>query len=161
MQKIKSILLYSSISRGNTSKIAKMIAREMKSDLMRTAEVSLPSLRKYNLIGFGSGIYGGVFHKKLIETIESMPEDFKGKHAFIFCTSIFCRDSYVEKFKELLQKKGFIVLGSYQSKGAYTNKIFKLFGGINKGRPNSYDFMDAADFAKDIMERYNEKNSDS
>ncbi|MGE3063483.1 MAG: flavodoxin domain-containing protein [bacterium] len=157
MQNAKITLLYSSLSRGNTSKIAQVIAREMKCDLMRTADISLSSLKKYDLIGFGSGIYHGLPHKKLIEAIESLPDDFRGRHAFIFCTSRFCRKSYLDKFREAIERKGFIVLGEYQSRGFYTNNLFKFFGGINKGRPNSYDYMDAAEFAQNILNLYNEK----
>lgn len=157
----KAILLYSSLSRGNTSKIAQVIAREMRSDLMRTADFSLTSLVKYDLIGFGSGIYNGKPHKKLLETIEKLPDDFRGRYAFIFCTSRSCKDSNLENLRRLLEKKGFILLGTFHTYGFYTNGILRLVGGINKGRPNSLDYMDAADFAKSILREYDEKKSKS
>ena len=161
MNEIKSLLLYSSLSKGNTSKIAQVIAREIKSDLMRTADSSISSFIKYSLIGFGSGIYRGRPHNKLIELIEKLPDSVRGKYAFIFCTSRSCRNSYLTDFENILASKGFIVLGSFQTKGFYTNSVLNLFGGINKGRPSPYDYMDASDFAKSVKEAYLAKIKES
>jgi flavodoxin len=45
----------------------------------------------YDLIGFGSGIYGGKFHQTLIQFIEGLPT-FAGKQAFIFSTGAERKD---------------------------------------------------------------------
>ncbi|MGZ7068991.1 MAG: flavodoxin domain-containing protein, partial [Methanobacterium sp.] len=53
--------------------------------LVKVDEVTPEKLAKYDLIGFGSGIYGYKHHKELIEFIEKMSSI--NKNVFIFSTS--------------------------------------------------------------------------
>jgi len=43
--------------------------------------------------------------------------------------------------------KEYIVKGEFSCKGFNTNSFIKFFGGMNKGRPNSEDLRNAAEFA--------------
>ena len=40
---------------------------------------------------------------------------------------------------EKLESKGYKVVDEFQCKGFNTNSFLKLFGGMNKGRPNASD----------------------
>lgn len=51
-------------------------------------------------------------------------------------------------FNELLVKHGLSVVGDFSCKGWDTNSFLKLFGGINKGRPNADDLEEARIFAR-------------
>ncbi|MCK5177141.1 MAG: flavodoxin, partial [Candidatus Aenigmarchaeota archaeon] len=52
-----------SIHHGNTKKIAKAMAKVLDADILEPANIDILSLDKYELIGFGSGIYGWKHHK--------------------------------------------------------------------------------------------------
>jgi hypothetical protein len=52
--------------------------------------------------------------------------------------------------RELLQAKGFVVVGEFGCKGFTTRSVFNLIGGANKGRPNEYDIANAARFAESL-----------
>lgn len=149
---MKSAIVYSSIYKGNTSKIAQVIAREIQCDLMRTKDASVKLICDYDLIGFGSGIYNGKIDKLMSELILKLPDSVKGKYAFIFCTSRTNNIIYLEEMKNLLLKKGFIILGEYRTFGQYKGGLLRIIGGYNKGRPNRQDFMDTVDFSRKIKE---------
>jgi len=59
---MKTLIICQSIHHGNTMKVAKVIAEELNADLKKPSEIKLKDLDKYNLIGFGSGIYDGKHH---------------------------------------------------------------------------------------------------
>ncbi len=52
-----------------------------------------------------------------------------------------------------LQLKGFDVIGEFGCAGWNTNSFLKYFGGLNKGRPDAEDLMNAEVFARDLMEK--------
>jgi hypothetical protein len=43
--------------------------------------------------------------------------------------------------------------------GHNTNSFLKVFGGINKGRPNAEDLRHAEEFAQNLKEKLEEKES--
>jgi flavodoxin len=52
----------------------------------------------------------------------------------------------------MLQAKGFQITGEFSCKGLTTFGPAKLFGGVNKGRPNAQDVEEAQAFAKTLQE---------
>ena len=68
----------------NTEKVAKAMAEAMDAQLTKVEDVRPEALIAYDLIGFGSGIYGLKHHKTLIELIEVMP--VMDKNVFVFST---------------------------------------------------------------------------
>jgi len=106
----------------------------------------------YDLIGFGSGIYGGKFHQTLIQFIEGLPT-FAGKQAFIFSTRGGAEGHGHAALKEMLVNRGFSITGDFSCKGWLTAGPLKLFGGINKGRPNADDLEEARVFARGLKEK--------
>ncbi|WP_338433303.1 flavodoxin family protein [Clostridium tyrobutyricum] len=146
---MKSLVVYISTEHKNTEKIANKIAGELKSDIVNVENIKLDELDKYDLIGFGSGIFYGKFHKRLLKLIDDMPV-FKDKKVFIFSTSGQGKVEYNDSLKNKLADHGFDVVGSFASKGFDTYGPFKLFGGIAKGRPNEDDLKAAGVFAHNL-----------
>jgi flavodoxin len=103
-------------------------------------------------MGFGSGIYDHNFHQALLRFVETLPTVTK-KQAFIFSTCGVGGTRGHASFKKLLANRGFSVVGDFSCKGWDTNSFFKLFGGINKGRPNEDDLEKARIFAQELKEK--------
>ena len=61
--------------------------------------------------------------------------------------------------REKLQAKGYIIVGEFGCMGHNTNSFLKVFGGINKGRPDAEDFKHAEEFAQNLKEKLGEKQS--
>ena len=80
---MKTWIVYASVHHQNTEKVAKVMAEELGADLVPVSQAQPETLMEYDLIGFGSGIYGGKFHKTLLQFAESLP-DYAGKRAFVF-----------------------------------------------------------------------------
>ncbi len=149
---MKTLIVYTSIHHQNTEKVAKVMAEELGADLVPIGQAQLGTLTAYDLIGFGSGIYYMKFHKTLLQFVEGLPT-VTGERAFIFSTS---GDGKIENhaaFKELLVSRGFSVVGDFCCKAWDTWGPLKLFGGINKGRPNEEDLEGARVFARRLKEK--------
>lgn len=158
---MKTLIIYNSTHHGNTEKIAKVMAEILNAELVKPDEVDIASLSKYDLIGFGSGIYYGKYHKSLFELINKLNNQ-KGKRAFIFSTSGMKKVRFFHGFdkplKRKLLEKGFRIIGEFNCRGWDTYPFWvKLFGGVNKGRPNEEDLENARSFAK-YLKRMVESN---
>ena len=143
---MKTLIVYTSVHHGNTEKIAKIMAEVLKCDLIKTNEVKLDSFKDYDLIGFGSGIYYGKFHKNILDLIDILPNQ-PDKKAFVFSTSGQGKIEYNKSIEQKLKEKDFKVIGSFACKGYDTFGPFKLIGGISKARPNNSDIQKAKEFA--------------
>jgi flavodoxin len=149
---MKSLIICFSFHHKNTEKIAKIFAQILEAEIKKPFEVKPEEIDKYDLIGFGSGIYFWRHHQSLFQLVKNLP---KGeKNAFIFSTSgikIPLIDFHKPLRKMLLQK-GFKILAEFSCPGFDTFGPLKIFGGINKGRPNEKDFEKAKNFAIKIKE---------
>ena len=81
---MNTLIVYKSYHRMNTEKVAKAMAEAMNAQLTKVEDVRPEALAGYDLIGFGSGIYGLKHHKALIDLIEAMPA--MDKNVFVFST---------------------------------------------------------------------------
>ncbi len=150
---MKTLIIYASIHHGNTKKIAQIIGSVLEAEVLSFSEVNQKNIEEADLIGFGSGIYFTKFHKGLINLVENLPE-MEGKKAFLFSTSgmkannIFNRSH--DKFRKILAKKKFEIVGDYTCPGYDTYSVLKYIGGINKNRPNEKDLEKAREFAESI-----------
>jgi flavodoxin len=155
-----ALLIMYSYHQGNTEKIADCIARVLDAPVKTPWQVNPQELDQYDLIGFGSGIYSAKHHQSLLELADRLPQ-VNGKKAFLFSTDgmprKFVKDqtALVKKMgsdhaalREKLQAKGYAVVGEFNCAGYNTNSFIKFFGGINKGRPDAKDLIDAAVFAQ-------------
>ena len=118
-------------------------------DLRRMS--SLRSLAAYDLIGFGSGIYFGKHHKTLLQFVETLPPVAQ-KRVFVFSTSGDGKMHHAA-LREQLVNKGFVIVDEFCCRGWDTVGPLKLFGGINKGRPDENDLAGARAFAQGLKNK--------
>lgn len=146
---MKSLIVFKSYHHDNTEKIAKEMASVLNADMLRLENVNPSSLKGFDLIGFGSGIYGFGFHKDFLPFVESLPLQ-KGRCCFVFSTSSGGSEKYNEKAKESLEAKGFKCIGSFSCKGFNTFGPLKFVGGLSKSHPDKKDLENAKKFAKGL-----------
>ena len=154
---MKSILVLCSVHHKNTEKIARVFARVLDAPIRTPRQIDPDELQEYSLIGFGSGIYGGKHHRALLDLADKLPRVTNGK-AFIFSTcgvpAIGMTEEVVAEnhslLREKLQSKGYTIVDEFGCVGFNTNSFLKLFGGINKGRPNAEDLKHAEEFAQNL-----------
>ena len=153
---MKSLLVLYSYHHHNTEKIAKIFAKVLDAEIKWPKDINPEELQNYDLIGFGSGIYSAKHDESLLELSDELPE-VNNKNAFLFSTAGITGES--KKFKdhralrEKLEAKGYIILDEFQCKGFNTNSFLRLFGGMNKGRPNAEDLKNAQEFVNNLKKR--------
>lgn len=147
---MKSLIIYCSDYKNNTERIAQMFAEKINSDLINVRNFRDVELEKYNLIGFGSGVYMEKLSPKLFNLVDKM--DLKDKNVFVFSTSGVGMKFYNNSLIKLLTSKGSINKGSFACKGGFNakefskNKIFDIMGRLSQGHPNIKDFKKAERF---------------
>ncbi len=157
----ETLIICISTHHNNTEKIAGVMAGVLNAELLKPQEVDINAISKYDLIGFGSGIYFGKHHKILLNLVDTLPY-LQDKKAFIFSTSginnagnfihnIRYRVSHFHSIlRKSLVKKGLDIIGEFNCKGFDTAGPFKLIGGISKNSPNKEDLKKAIDFAGEL-----------
>jgi flavodoxin len=162
---IKSLLVLFSYHHKNTEKIAQVFAKVLDAQIKTPQQINPDELQDYSLVGFGSGIYAAKHHKSLLDLADKLPQ-VTNKKAFIFSTcgapmKFMEQDKaeftkYVAKnhlsLREILQTKGYVIVDEFSCGGFNTNRFLKLFGGINKGRPNAEDLKHAEEFAQNLKQ---------
>jgi len=132
------------------------MANVLDADLLRVEQIDINTLAGYDLIGFGSGVYFGKFHKSLLELVDKFPK-LENKKAFIFATSGLGEIPFIHDFpkplKAKLRQKGFNIVGKFTCRGFDTSQAVKIIGGINWGRPDEKDLRLAEDFARSLRVR--------
>ena len=146
---MKTLIIYKSVTgHKNTEKVAKAMAETMCATLVQPEEVDIASLASYDLIGFGSGIYGHNHHKTIMALVDKVPAN--NKNAFVFSTSQFTGWMGGDKGAHLvdkLKKRGWNVKGVFWCDGE-TRGLFKV---RHPGHPDAKDLEDARIFAKSLM----------
>jgi flavodoxin len=152
---MKSLLVVYSYHHNNTEKIANVFAEVLDAQIETPQQIEPEELQEYNLIGFGSGIYGEKHHKALLDLADKLPQ-VTDKKAFIFSTcALTGKDKMANdhsSLKEKLQSKGYVIIDDFQCKGFNTNSFMKFIGGMNKGRPNAEDLKHAEEFAQNLKQ---------
>jgi len=145
------LIIYHSEHHGNTKKIAKAMAEKINADILKAADVNLNKFEEYDIVGFGSGVYNGKLHKELSEILSKLSQQ-DDKKAFIFSTTGSKTYSSMahERFRPMLEEKGFEIIGEFSCLG-FDTALTKE--GINKGRPNKQDIKDAEDFIVNIIKK--------
>ncbi len=153
---MKTLIIYFSLHHGNTEKVAKAMANVLDADLLRVEQVDINMLAEYDLIGFGSGVYFGKFHKSLLELVDKLPR-LENKRTFIFSTSGLRKIPFIHDFakplKGKLKQKGLNIVGEFSCRGFDTSQAAKIIGGINRGRPDEKDLKQAEIFARSLRVR--------
>ena len=152
---MKALMIYISVHHGNTERVAGTMAKILDADLVQVNQVDTNMLERYDLIGFGSGIYFGKHHESLLDFVDKLPV-VKNRKAFIFSTSGLRKIPFVHDFdkplRKKLQRKGFDITGEFSCRGLDTYRATKLVGGINKSRPDANDLKQAEDFARGLKD---------
>lgn len=155
---MKSLLVLYSYHHHNTEKIAKVFAKVLDAEIKTPQEIKPEELQEYDLIGFGSGIYSAKHDESLLELADELPQG-TGMKVFLFSTAGITGKSKAAKdhatLREKLEAKGYVIVDEFQCKGFNTNSFLKLFGGMNKGRPNARDLKDAEEFAWNLEKSQN------
>jgi len=156
--KMKSLLVLYSYHHHNTEKIAKVFAKVLDAEIKTPQEIKLEELQEYDMIGFGSGIYSAKHDESLLELADKLPQ-VTDKKVFLFSTAGITGKSKASKdhatLREKLESKGYVIVDEFQCKGFNTNSFLRLFGGMNKGRPNAEDLKHAKEFAQKIKKNTN------
>lgn len=149
---MKSVVIFQSVHKGNTRKIAEALARELSAKLVSPGEIGVNDLKGYDLVGFGSGIYFGKHHQDILDLAEKIPPT-AGQKVFIFSTAGLPQLKAVwhHALRNILKKKGFKIAGEFASAGHDEVSFLKAVGGINKGRPNKNDIAKAKQFANSLL----------
>jgi flavodoxin len=150
---MKSLLVLYSYHHKNTEKVANVIAKVLGAQIKSPEQINPEELQEYDLIGFGSGIYGEKHHKLLLNLADNLPQ-LASKKTFLFSTAALTGKQKIikdhKKLREKLQSKGYEIVDDFQCKGFNTNSFMKYFGGMNKGRPNAKDLKHAEIFAQNL-----------
>ena len=158
---MKTLVVVKSIHHSNTEKIAKIFAEVLDAIVKNPRQVDPGELQSYSLIGFGSGIYSDRHHKSLLNLADKLPQ-VTNKKAFIFSTS-GSPARFKEEFNKYttechrllsgkLQVKGYTIVDEFSCPGFNTNSLLRFIGGINKGRPNAEDLIEAEQFALNLKQ---------
>ena len=153
---MKSLVIVYSYHHKNTEKIANVFAKVLDAQIKKPKELKPKEIQEYDLVGFGSGIYGEKHHDSLLDLADNLPK-VSNKKAFIFSTSAIMGKNKIAKdhlkLREKLQPKGYIIVDEFACKGFNTNSFMKYLGGMNKGRPNAEDFRHAEEFAQNLKKK--------
>lgn len=155
---LRSLVIVFSYHHNNTEKIANACAHVLGANVKTPKLVRPEELAEYDLVGFGSGVYGATLDPSVLDLADRLPPA-EGKKAFIFSTygapSFVADRKFIEKnhsqIRKKLQEKGYTIIGEFGCAGWNTNSFLRFFGGLNKGRPNADDILNAEAFARDMM----------
>jgi flavodoxin len=152
---MKTLIICMSIHHGNTKKIADAMADVLSADVLEAVNADIGKLEEYDLVGFGSGIYGWKHHKSLLNLIDRLPNTNRG--AFIYSTRgnllrLVPLENYHKDLRNRLLEKGFEIMGEFSCLGFDTSGPLRLVGGKNRGHPDERDLDDAREFAAGLKD---------
>lgn len=149
---MKTLIVVSSTYLGNTMKIAKAMAEELKATIKSPKEIVLSDISSCDLIGVGSGINFASHSKDIISLVEKTA--FEEKKVFIFSTR--CRPvlgAYHKKLKLLIKANKGVLLGEFSCVGFDRTGPWVGMNGYNKNRPNEKDLFKARLFVSEIRRK--------
>ena len=156
---MRALLVMYSFHHGNTEKIASVIAGVLDAQIKTPQQIHPEELQEYALLGFGSGIYDGKHHEFLLNLADQLTK-VTNRKAFLFSTcgvpafgmtkEVMAKNHSL--LKEKLISKGYMIVDDFSCAGYNTNSFLKLFGGINKGRPNAEDLEHAKEFTQKLKQ---------
>ena len=143
-------IIYYSKHHGNTKKLLDAIAAEDPGvELVDVTEKHELDLRRYDKIGFASGIYYAKFAEQVLNFANvNLPLD---KDVFFIATAGNPTKNCFNSIAEVTQAKHCKELGRYMSKGFDTFGPFKLVGGLQKGHPTDEEIQGAVEFYKGLI----------
>jgi flavodoxin len=152
---MKVLIIYCSNYKENTEKIARKFAEKANADLINIKDISDISIKNYNLIGFGSGVYRESLSPKILSLVDQL--NLKGKNVFVFSTSGVGMKYYNNHLIKQLESKGAVNKGSFACKGNFiakdftSIKIFEIMSKLSKGHPSEKDLIKAEKFIMQVI----------
>jgi flavodoxin len=152
---MKSLIIYYSVYKNHTAKIAEVFAKIINADLINLKNTKNIMVDNYDLIGFGSGVYHESLAAQLFSCVEKL--NLKDKDVFVFSTSGVGLRYYNKKLIKLINTKGAKCQGSFACKGSFIsrdlseNKIFEFMSKFAKGHPNDKDLSKAEEFMRKVI----------
>lgn len=162
----KVLIICQSIHHNNTLKIAKAIGNVLNAEIKKPSEIKVDDIKKYQVIGFSSGIYWGKHHVSLMR-FASKIKSLKNKKVFVFSTSglgnalnfplnvVNMAFHFHSPLIRLLIKKNAKIIGNFSCRGFDTYGFLRFIGGVSKGRPSKKDLENARTFARDVKKLIN------
>jgi flavodoxin len=152
-----TLIVLASAPDGATARIARAMADKLGATLLSPGQAAMADLSACSLVGFGSGIFDQRHHGSILEAAERLPLA-PGTRVFIFSTSGVSRDFALKHgiddphkaLRGKLAARGCRLVGEFNCAGFNDNSFLKLFGGMNKGRPNGRDLDMAREFASHL-----------
>lgn len=160
----KVLIILAASPAGSTARVAGAIAEELGARVAGPDQAEGVRAGDFALVGFGSGVFHGKHHASLLALADALPPALHAK-AFLFSTcgipARFAGPQAIAEYtgknhaalREKLRAKGYEIVGEFGCPGFNDNKFLKLFGGLNRGRPNAADLESARSFAKGL-EKY-------
>lgn len=157
----KVLVIFAGSSAGSTARVSGAIADELGARVVGPDRADVVRSGDFTLIGFGSGIFHGEHHAARLALADELPPASHVK-AFLFSTcgipARFARPETLADYssrnhaalRERLRAKGYEIVGEFGCPGFNDNKFLKLFGGLNRGRPNAADLGSARSFTKGL-----------
>jgi flavodoxin len=143
---MKILIVYMSYHHMNTEKVARAMAEAADATLAKADEVNPGDLVGYDLVGFGSGIYGGKHHTSILALADEMPP--MEKPVFLFSTSSGYKEEFHTPLRRKVITKGCTIVAEFHCPGETT--LLKFIR-MNKGHPDEKDLEDARTFAKGLL----------
>jgi flavodoxin len=143
---MNTLIIYKSYHRMNTEKVAMAMAEAMNATLKKVEDVDPDDFAGYDLIGIGSGIYAGRYHKDVFRLIEKIPR--LEKDIFIFSTARGPQEKNDQPIRDLLISKGCRIVGEFRCPG---QTGFLGFSFTNRGHPDEQDLERARMFARELI----------
>jgi flavodoxin len=153
----------------NTERIAESFAKVLDAPIRRPQQIRPQEVEEHDLVGFGSGVYGGKHHVSLLMLAEELPPVENGR-AFIFSTCgvpfpALSGEGLRQRFassgidnhsalRQRLRSKGYQIVDEFSCAGLNTNSFLRFFGGLNKGRPSPEDLGRAEQFAAGLKRQW-------
>ncbi len=148
---MRTLIVYHSSHHGNTKKLLDAIAAHNEVTLLPVGEAQGVDLSSYEGIGLASGIYYGSLSKAVLQWAAQAP--LQGKKLFFLYTCGMDRKKYIQEAEKIAKERGAQVLGHFGCRGYDTFGLFKLVGGIAKGRPNQADMDQAVAFYRELCQK--------
>jgi flavodoxin len=148
---VRIAIIYKSIHRGNTRRVAEAMAAALGAELYTVAEAAGLDAGQFDLIGFGSGIYFCRHHHDLRRLVTTWPR--VPPKSFVFSTAgISSLASWWHgSLVRLLRRRRSEVVGQFSCPGFDTFGPLWLIGGLHRGRPSEADLARAAEYAQGLL----------
>jgi flavodoxin len=150
----RRLIVVASPHRGNTRRVAEVMADVLGAEVVVPDDVAAETLRGCELVGFGSGVYYGRMHESLFALVRRFSaargaDAAAAPRAFVFSTSglPFLAKAWHAPLVRLLADKGFDVAGAFACRGFDTWGPLWLVGGLNRTHPDARDLARAREFA--------------